>query len=64
METTCSVIASNDSIFIIDDVVYRMLNLGQVYLVNTKLFHSAINMKEEDRVHIVYGLDSISPLSW
>jgi hypothetical protein len=25
---------------------------------NTTLFHSAINMAEEDRVHLVYGLAS------
>ena len=50
------VITSNDSIFIVDDIVYRLSNPGQVYLVNTTLFHSAINMKDEDRVHIVYGL--------
>ena len=52
------IITSNDSIFIVDDIVYRLSNLGQVYLVNTTLFHSAINMKDEDRVHIVYGLKS------
>lgn len=56
------VISSNDSIFVIEDKVYRMPTLGQVYLVNTRLFHSAINMKDEDRVHLVYGLNSDDPL--
>jgi hypothetical protein len=51
------VITNESSIFLIEDVVYRLSNPGQVYLVNTKLFHSAINMKLEDRVHLVYGLN-------
>lgn len=52
------IITNNDSVFIVDDIVYRLSNSGQVYLVNTTLFHSAINMKDEDRVHLVYGLAS------
>jgi len=51
------VITNKSSILIIDDIVYRLDNPGQVYLVNTKLFHTAVNMKTEDRIHIVYGLN-------
>ena len=49
-------IANPSSIFIIDDKVYRLPEKGKVYLVNTTLVHSAINMSEHDRLHIVYGI--------
>ena len=51
------IITSKYSILIIDDVVHRLPTLGQVYLINTTLFHTAVNMKFEDRIHIVYGLN-------
>lgn len=51
------VITNQYSILLIEDVVYRLSNPGQIYLVNTKLFHSAINMTLDDRVHLVYGLN-------
>jgi hypothetical protein len=55
------VLTNKDSILIIEDRIYKLQNLGQVYLVNTKLFHTAVNMKFEDRVHLVYGLNSDDP---
>lgn len=52
-------IKNASSIFIIDDKVFRLENEGQVYLVNTTIVHSAINMSVHDRLHIVYGLKTV-----
>lgn len=48
-------------IFLIEDKVYRLHNVGQVYLVNTTLTHSAMNMTLNDRIHIVYGMKDYNP---
>jgi len=50
------VVTNVGGIFVIDDKVFRLENTGQVYLVNTTIVHSAINMSMKDRLHIVYGL--------
>jgi hypothetical protein len=49
-------IANPSSIFVIADKVYRLPNMGSVYLINTTIVHTAINMSVYDRLHIVYGM--------
>lgn len=42
--------------FVIDEVVYKLPNVGQLYLVDTTRLHSALNLGYSERLHIVFGL--------
>lgn len=47
---------NEDCIFIVDNHVHRMRMEGWAYLLDTTRKHSAINMSEEDRTHLVFCL--------
>jgi len=44
----------DDSIFLIEDKVHRLSEVGRLYKVDTLRKHSAINLGWNDRVHIVF----------
>jgi hypothetical protein len=45
--------------FIINDVVYKLPDVGQLYLVDTTKMHSALNLGYTERLHIVFGLKNV-----
>lgn len=50
------VTTNRDCKFIVDDVVYHLPDVGQLYMVDTTRPHSALNLGYEERLHIVYGI--------
>jgi hypothetical protein len=53
------VTTNRDCKFIVDDVVYYLPDVGQLYMVDTTRPHSALNLGYEERLHIVYGITDI-----
>lgn len=49
----------DDCMFIVDDVVYRMPEVGHVYYLNTTLKHTALNLGRNERIHLVFSLKDI-----
>ena len=48
---------NRDSLFIINDVIYRMPEPGRLYHMDTIQLHSAVMLsREEDRIHLVFCL--------
>lgn len=44
----------DDSIFLIEDNVYRLSEIGRLYKVDTLKKHTALNLGWNDRIHIVF----------
>lgn len=45
---------NSDCMFILEDKIYKMPNLGSAYKINTTKKHSALNLGWEDRIHLVF----------
>lgn len=50
---------NDDCMFIVDDHVYRMPDVGSVYFLNTTLKHTALNLGHDERIHLVFSLKDI-----
>ena len=49
-------VTHEDCMFIVDDTVYKMPELGQAYMLDTTKKHTALNLGWDSRVHLVVCL--------
>ncbi len=47
---------NKDCLFLVEDQVYSMQNLGKLYYLNTTKKHTALNLSWEERIHFVVCL--------
>ena len=47
---------NDDCMFMVEDNVYKMPELGQAYMLDTTHKHTALNLSWENRVHAVFCL--------
>ena len=48
------IITTDNAFFLVNDKVFRMDTVGQLYVLNTQLKHTAINTDNKERLHLVF----------
>lgn len=51
---------NKECLFLVDDKIYRMENLGKVYFLDTTKKHTALNLSWEERIHVVFCLKNVN----
>ena len=49
--------------FILDNKLYEMDEEGKLYYFNARVKHTAVNASTEDRIHLLFTLDSAYEIS-
>jgi hypothetical protein len=48
------IITTDNAFFLVNDKVFRMDTIGQLYVLNTQLKHTAVNTDNTNRLHLVF----------
>lgn len=46
----------DNCMFVVDDKVYRMPDIGHLYYLNTTFKHTALNLGNKERIHLIFSL--------